>query len=45
VLVGHDMTELGSDDAGAVLTLARAASKRLAEIDNSCLDLIQAVRA
>lgn len=45
VLVGHGMNELGNDDALAVLTLARAASERLAEIDDSCIDLIQAARA
>ncbi len=45
VLVGHGMNELGNDEALAVLTLARAASARLAEIDDFCIDLIQAARA
>lgn len=45
VLVGHGMSELGNDEADAVLTLARAASERLAEVHDACLDLIQAARA
>jgi hypothetical protein len=45
VLVGHGMTEIGNDEARVVLTLASAASERLAEIDDFCIDLIQAARA
>ncbi len=44
VLIGHGMTELGRDDAGAVLTLAEAARERLRLIDEGHIDLIQAAR-
>ncbi len=44
VLMGHGMTELGRDDAGAVLTLAQAARERLHLIDEGCIDLVQAAR-
>ena len=45
VLVGHGMTELGHDDAQVVLTLARAASKRVTQIDDAWIDLLQIARA
>lgn len=44
VLMGHGMTELGRDDAGAVLTIAQAARERLHLIDEGCIDLMQAAR-
>ena len=44
VLMGHGMTELGRDDAGAVLTIAQAARQRLHLIDEGCIDLMQAAR-
>ena len=44
VLVGHGMSELGHDDADVVLTLARAASERLDQIDEAWIDLLQIAR-
>ena len=45
VLVGHGMTEVGHDDANVVLTLARAASERLDQIDDAWIDLLQIARS
>jgi hypothetical protein len=44
VLMGHGMAELGRDEAGAVLTLARAACARLDIIDDTWTDMIQIAR-
>ncbi len=44
VLMGHGMEELGRDDAGAVLTLARAAYERLEVIDETWTDMVQVAR-
>ncbi len=44
VLMGHGMEELGRDDAGAVLTIARAACERLEIIDETWIDMIQIAR-
>jgi hypothetical protein len=45
VLVGHGMTEVGHDDALVVLTLARAASERMDQIDDAWIDLLQIARS
>jgi hypothetical protein len=44
ILMGHGMTELGHDEAGAVLTLARSAFKHLEAIDDTWYELLQAAR-